>query len=377
MRTGILGGTFDPVHLGHVAIACAALSELKLDRLLLIPSGEPPYKKPIASRADRLHMTRLAAEDIDGAEACDIEIMREGSTYALDTLRALRTDNPDDELIYILGSDAAARTTRWHGAEEISALCRFACVLRKGSETDAPGGMLTLNADIPDISSADVRRRVSGGLSTDGLLPAKVAEHIADTGLYIAGMSEEDIIADLRGRLKPGRLRHTLGVVETAVELAVIFGAHVGRARCAALLHDCAKGLSPEELLRLADASGADADEIECLPVLHAPVGAYLARERYGVRDQAVLSAIRGHTVGAERMSLLDAIVYVADMVEPGRDEFPGLADARALARRDIFRAAALCGRLTREYNEKRGGTLHPMTEKMINNIETGGMNNG
>ena len=112
-------------------------------------------------------------------------------------------------------------------------------------------------------------------------------------------------------------------------------------------------------------------------PVLHAPVGAYVAKERYGVVDNEVLCAIRRHTVGAEDMSLLDAIVYVADMIEPGRKYFDGLDRARAMARKDIFQAAALCGKLTRSFNKGKGAKMHPVTEKMIEKIENGGMNNG
>ena len=90
-----------------------------------------------------------------------------------------------------------------------------------------------------------------------------------------------------------------------------------------------------------------------------------------------MLSAIRRHTVGAEDMSLLDAIVYVADMVEPGRQSFDGLEKARELAREDIFKAVALCGKLTSAFNSKKGAKMHPVTAKMIDRIENGGMNNG
>lgn len=376
MRTGILGGTFDPVHSGHVQLALAALKRLNLDRVLLLPSGEPPYKKPIAGRADRLTMTRRAVDGLNGVEVCELEILRPGPTYTADTLRALHAGYPDDELVYILGSDAAARVGRWKNADEARRLCRFACAVRTGAQDGVPEGMLRMEADIPGISSEAIRSEIASGGTVVGALPSNVAQYIAARGLYIAAMPESEIISDLQRRLNPGRFRHTLGVMETSVELARIYGAPEGKALYAALLHDCAKNLTENALMELAEVSGADADEMACLPVMHAPVGAYLARVRYGVRDAEVLSAIRRHTVGAEDMSLLDAIVYVADMIEPGRRFFSGLDDARNLARRDIFRAAALCGRITREY--KRGkSVLHPMTEKMIKFIENGGIANG
>lgn len=377
MRTGILGGTFDPVHRSHILLARAAMRSLGLDRVLMLPSGEPPYKKPVAGKADRLRMLQLAVEGEPGLEVCDIEIRRDGPTYAVDTLRELKSCWPDDEFVYILGSDAAAKVGHWKDIDEIRRLCSFACVSRSGCEAGIPDDMTFFTADIPDVSSSAVRSAVARGGREEADIPAKTLEYIAERGLYIAEMPIEDIVADLKQRLKPGRFAHTLGVAQTARELAVRNGMPGGRGYIAGLLHDCAKGLSPDELAELADISGADAEEKAVMPVLHAPVGAYLARERYGVRDEGVLSAIRRHTIGAEDMSLLDAVIYVADMVEPGRKEFPGLAGARALAERDVFAAAALCGRLTREFNRSKGQTLHSMTEKMINSIETGGMNNG
>ncbi len=377
MRTGILGGAFDPVHSGHVALARAALEELGLDRILLIPSGEPPYKQPLASRADRLTMTRIAAAEIEGAEVSDIEATRPGNTYAVDTVKSLRNMYPEDELIYIIGSDAAARVDNWKGIDKIRKRCSFACVVRKGGTDVVPEGMLTLHADIPEISSAAIRANIASGGSGEGMLPSNVREYIARRGLYIAAVPESSIMKDLKEKLKPGRYRHVLGVADTCVELAEIHGAHVGKAYMAGLLHDCAKYMKPEKLLKHADEAGADADEKAVMPVLHAPVGAYRARKKYGVTDEEVLSAIRRHTVGAEHMSLLDAIVYVADMVEPNRAEFPGLEDARRLARQNIYAAAVKCARLTQSYAGKNHGTLHPITEKMINNIESGGYRHG
>lgn len=377
MRIGILGGTFDPIHNGHTALARAAMSELGLDRILFIPSGEPPYKKPHAGSHHRFTMARLAAETVEGAEVCDIEIMRSGPTYAADTLAQLKQIYPDSELIYVLGSDAAAKVDKWVRADEAKALCKFACVVRAGAAGNVPDGMLKIEADIPMISSESIRRLLCEGEDASAELPRSVAEYIDINGLYISEMPEHEVYADLKANLKPSRFQHTLGVAATCAELAKKYGAPQGRAYVAGMVHDCAKYMTEAQLMELAEVSGADEDEIACIPVLHAPVGAYIARTRYGIRDEEVLSAIRRHTVGAADMSLMDAILYVADMIEPGRKYFDGLEKARQLAHEDIFKAAALCGRLTRQYNQKRGSALHPMTEIMINNIENGGMNNG
>ena len=242
---------------------------------------------------------------------------------------------------------------------------------------DIPEGMFRLETDVPEISSEAIRAEIANGGDGADVLPQKVRNYIYHRGLYIAEAPEVEIIKDLKDKLKPSRFRHVMGVADTCVELAEIFGVHVGKAYVAGLLHDCAKYMKPEKLLKLADEAGADEDEKAVMPVLHAPVGALRARKKYGVKDEEVLSAIRKHTVGAEYMSTLDAIVYVADMVEPGRESFPGLDDARRLARQDIFKAAVMCARLTQSYANKRHGALHPITAMMIMNIESGGNKNG
>jgi nicotinate-nucleotide adenylyltransferase len=376
MRIGLLGGSFDPVHNAHVELARAARNELGLDMAFIMPSGEPPYKKCHASRADRLNMALRAAAGKNWLSVCDFEIMRPGETYAVDTLRMLQKRYEGAELVYILGADAAARVHKWRGADEVLKICRIACVAR-GAQDACPEGMLRLNAVLDDISSSKVRELVNLGKSIDGLVPENVREYISERGLYISGMSEAELICDLRSRLKPGRFEHTIGVAETAAELARLNGLAAGKAYIAGLIHDCAKNLTESEMLEAAARAGADADELRCPQVLHAPVGALVAQERYGVNDPEVLSAVRRHTIGGAEMSLLDMIVYVADFVEPGRRPFPGLDAIRNMARADVRRAAIMCAESTREYQLGQGASVHPSTELMITQIRHGGMNNG
>ena len=372
MRVGILGGTFDPVHVGHVALAQAALEELNIERLLVLPNGAPQYKHPRTDPADRLAMACMAMGALRGAEVSDMEILRGGATYAVDTLRILKSAHPDTEYVYIIGLDSLKNLSRWKDAEALKGMCTFACAAREGQVPRQPG-VQVIRTTIPDISSARIRQMVQTGQNADAFMPKNVARYVAERGLYLSNFSEASLRKELHKRLTPHRYAHTLGVAETAVQLARENGLCAGKALVAGLLHDCAKCLSEEELLQYAGPAGADADEIRCRAVLHAPVGAYLAREQYGVQDEAVLSAIRRHTVGGEKMSLLDAIIYVADFIELGRRPFDGLEEARRMAEKDVFRAAALCGRLTGSYAEREGRQLHPATARMIQWIENGG----
>lgn len=151
--------------------------------------------------------------------------------------------------------------------------------------------------------------------------------------------------AELERRLKPSRYRHSLGVAGTAAELARRFGLDVEQARLAGLLHDCAREFPNERLQGEAERRGLAIGEVErSMPLLlHAPLGALLARERYGVEDEAVCRAIARHTVGAAGMTPLDKVVWYADMIEPGRD-YPQVERLRQLAREATLDEMMLAG---------------------------------
>ena len=381
LRTGILGGTFDPIHTGHVAIAEAALRALKLDRVLLLPSGKPPYKRCRAGRTDRMHMVERAAEGHVGLYPCDIEIRRKGESYAADTLRLLRERWPEDAFTYIIGADALARLGDWYGINEIVRLTGFAVVRRfdsngEGLEERIHGLAEMLHAqialtdiDAPPVSSGLVRERAAEGQPLAGLVPPAVEQYIRDRGLYLCDYSERQLLERLKSSITLHRYHHTLGVADTAQRLAARFGVDPARARLAGLLHDCAKSLPYGEMRHLVEVNvpDTDAQELDSEPVLHAPAGMVLARRDYGARDPAILQAIRRHTLGGPDMTAMDALIYVSDFIEPGRRPFEGLERARAAAETDIFEAMRVCASLTVEYLLSRGQTPHPRTLNLLN----------
>ncbi len=377
MRIGILGGTFDPPHNAHIALADAAHTALSLDRLLVVPSGDPPYKKCGAAAFDRLAMVCAAFRGVDGAAVSEIEISRTGASYAVDTVRALRAAFPGAEFVYLLGADAMGRLPDWVGFDELRNLCGFAYAARGGETVDVPVPAVRIDAALPELSSSEVRALIANGQDVLGSVPAAVADYISARGLYIADRPEDELIADLQTRLSPRRFQHSLGVRDEATALAANNGIAPGKARIAGLLHDCAKYLTDAESMAFADEAGADADERANPRVLHAPIGALFAKTRYGVRDREVLRAIRRHTVGGPEMTLLDMIVYVADYIEPNRKALAGLDEVRALAHRDIRRATIECARMTCEYTQGRGRCTHPATAEMISELENGGNANG
>lgn len=183
MRIGIFGGTFDPIHHGHLILARTAADELALDRVIFIPAHASPHKSAAktASAADRLAMIRLAIAAEPGFEADDIEIRRPPPSYAVDTLRAWKVKAPNDEFYLLIGTDNAAAFETWHQPEEIRRLARITVLERASSAT--PSGWPVIRR-VVDISATDIRSRVANGRSIRYLTPDAVCDYIAAQSLY-------------------------------------------------------------------------------------------------------------------------------------------------------------------------------------------------
>jgi len=186
-RLGVLGGTFDPVHIGHVVAAVEARSALHLDRVLLVVAGDPWQKhdRVVGSARDRLALVEAAVDDIDGVEASAIEVDRDGPSVTADTLEALHTDRR--ELFLILGADAVANMPTWQRLEDTTSLATIVVIERDGEHADPPGdGWRVEHLPIPrlEVSSTDLRSRLAAGRPIDGLVPAAVVRAIRDRGLY-------------------------------------------------------------------------------------------------------------------------------------------------------------------------------------------------
>jgi nicotinate-nucleotide adenylyltransferase len=186
---GILGGSFNPPHRGHIELARHARAELALDRVLLVPArispGKPVEDDP--GPRHRLEMCRLAAAGVEGVEVCALELEREGPSYTVDTLRDLHASHPAIDLTFILGADIARTLPRWREPSELFALARFVVAQRPGTQPvpyDLPLGILKM--PVIDISSSLVRERVGRGLPIEELVGSAVASYIAEHRLYRA-----------------------------------------------------------------------------------------------------------------------------------------------------------------------------------------------
>jgi len=183
MHLGILGGSFDPIHHGHLILARAALEELGLDRILFIPANMSPHKTDTtpATAQDRLAMLQLAIENEPGFEALDLELHRPPPSYTVDTLRELRSRHPDDAFTLLIGADNVAKFDTWREPDEIRRLAKLAVLDR--ATHDTPHDWPVVRRLI-DISSTDIRARVAAGRSIRYLTPDSVCDYITAQGLY-------------------------------------------------------------------------------------------------------------------------------------------------------------------------------------------------
>ena len=356
MRIAIYGGSFNPPHLGHAEAAYTVYEELKPDIFLIVPDNIPPHKEmengcPTAEQ--RLELCRLAFGDIPNVVVSDIETSREGKSYTADTVRLLREQYPEDELILALGTDMLLCFDEWYQFEYLLQECRLAVLPREDNRESElrekireleskHGARVTLLTHTPlEMSSSEIRERLKLRLRA-GLLDDKVYSCIIRNGYYDALPELSWLREKAYAYLEPERIAHVVGCESEAVMLAKTWGEDPDTAATAGILHDITKKFRGEEQLNLCRKYGIVYDEAEArnTAILHARTGAAMARELFHISDE-IYEAIRWHTTGKPDMSTLEKILYLADFIEPTRD-FPGLDELRRLAYKDLDAAMAL-----------------------------------
>jgi nicotinate-nucleotide adenylyltransferase len=184
LRVGILGGTFDPVHNAHLAVARAALRALPLDKLLWLPTGSPAYRTPpVAAAAQRVAMLRLALGDEPRYAIDERELAPQASGYTYDSVSALRAQYPGTEFFLLMGADQYASRGQWHRWPELATLCRIA-VIERPDFPKPEGDIIPIPVTPLAISASDIRARTARGEDCSALLPAAVADYIRRRGLY-------------------------------------------------------------------------------------------------------------------------------------------------------------------------------------------------
>jgi len=386
-RVAVFGGTFDPIHNGHLAIAEAVLHQFKPQKVLFMPAGSPPHKpnKPITEAEHRYQMILQTISKTLGLDVSRFEIDRVGSSYTIDTIKALKATCPSNATIYfILGYDMLLDIPNWRNSKELLNLCEFITVARPGYEADLKQFKKTHNAKVHllespllEISSTYIRESIKQDRPVSALMPIEALNYAKLNGLY------DFIVPDLskahfdwaNNRLKihlsPRRYKHSMGVVIEAEKLAKHYGADTNKARWAALLHDTTKEYGANKKRALCKRWNIETDKIidAHIELAHGLLGAESAKYDYFVTDKEILQAIGFHILGHKNMTLLDKIILLADFIEPYRDDYYPLKEMREYAYVDINKALIIGLTAMRDIDASRGKTLHPWSEDALKTL--------
>ncbi len=399
-KMGLFGGTFDPIHQGHIEMALRLADQLDLDSVILMPTFVPPHKirATMAATEHRLAMCRLAAQPYSRLQVSDLELQREGASFTVDTLSALCEQYPDTRWHLITGADMFTTLRTWHRFEDIACMAVLCTVPRSGTDTaclqayaaamEADGIRCYVDdAPVLDVSSTEIRRRIVSGADLDGLVPPAVESYIRNQGLYRLdeGMQsraqDEQFIAIIRARLSDYRFRHSLCVAEEARRLAQRYGADPDKAYTAGILHDIMKDTDRTAQRKILADYGETLDAVEQQsPTLwHARTGAVFLRHILGVEDEDILQAVRYHTTGRAGMTMLEKVLFVADFTSADRD-YPDVDVMRRLANQSLVEAMRYGVDYTIRDLMNQGKAVHPDTVAVYNDIvlslENGGQTN-
>ena len=381
-KIGILGGTFNPIHNGHLALASAAMEQYGLEEVWLMPSKLPPHKSHFAmlSEEERLYLTRLAAKANSKFIVSDFELTREGLTYTADTLELLTKEFPDVRFYFIIGGDSLVNFLSWRRPERILELASLLAAGRAGYEEEQvifaaaslrkqfpEADINTVVLDDYPISSNEIREAFFTGEPerVKQFLPDRVYAYLQENRLF-SKVTFSELDAEMQRILPRKRYLHSVAVAHLAAAYYVSLGYDPKHALIAGILHDCAKAYSDEQLVSDCEKYSVPVTEVERRNgfLLHGKLGAYYARKRYFITDEEILSAISYHTTGRPGMTDLEKVVFLADYLEPFRTQptTPDLNEIRRIAFQDIDKAVYLALKNTLRYLGESGQEIDMTT---------------
>lgn len=374
-KIALLGGSFNPFHNGHKAMLDAAIKGINPDTVIIMPAKKPPHKMAYmgVKDIDRFNMLKCLEKDYDNVIVSDMELKTPGFSYTKDTVFKLKKLYPDSIIYFIMGGDSIENFEKWR---EPDTIVKYACIcvcIRNEANVDyvkdkitylknkIGGNYYILNFERIDISSTMIRNNILNNVSCRGLLPDSILEYIIENNLYRKtgnGYSLKELVEIMEQELLKSRYIHSLGVMNCAADLAVIYNVDINRAMTAGILHDCAKIYSAAELINICGqnnvylSANEKSDEQTTKNLVHSKAGSVIAHNIYFIDDEEILSAIYYHTVGRPAMTMLEKIIFVADYIEPGRKQLtnPPLDEIRKTAYEDIDKSVELICKNTIDY---------------------------
>jgi nicotinate-nucleotide adenylyltransferase len=359
-----LGGSFNPIHKGHIFLAETVIKTLGYGLVVLVPAYISPFKQgdpgdgdALKRRAEeRLSLLLAAVEGNRRLTVDDCELAREGVSYTVDTVGDIvERYRPDGKPGLIIGDDLAGDFFRWRRAADIAGRCDLIVANRTGGGAEIPFPHTRLGNAVMPISSSMVREKMAKGEDWRDLAPARGLPPDPDSPPAMARAVSCDlsrIEREIRGMLPPGRFLHSRNVALTACALAARFGVNEDDAFLAGIAHDMAKELST--------------------PLGHGEMAAEMLEKSFGVTNQDVLEAVRAHTEGKPGMGGLAKIVYIADKIEPRRKTVePRLRELCKTAPLDALFAEIVRG--THDYLKRKGVVISENARLLLQHLEKSG----
>ena len=349
MKYAILGGSFNPVHIGHLFLADEVLTKFAYDRIILIPAFQSPLKAKAegASPRDRLEMLAASIAGDPRMTIDDCELNREGVSYTIDTVKDIISRyQPEEKPGLILGDDLVAAFHEWRNPDEIAKLTNIIIARRlsKTGNTDSgigaenfPYPHRTLDNEAVNIASQEVRGKIGNGGAWRYFVPSGARHIIEERGLYRLSPGEETVSGsqgkdelletsvnienEVRSILSFDKFIHSRNTALLSWDICRRLGLESQKGYLAGIAHDMCKPMTEKELLRLAHEDGGGFSKLEHKKpgLLHGRAAAVLVQKRYGVVSRDILEAIKYHTTGFKDMSSLAKVVYIADKIEISR----------------------------------------------------------
>lgn len=371
IETAVFGGTFDPIHIEHVSIAKACVEELGVKKLIIVPTVNPPHKEEAGiSFPVRAEMLGLAFKDFPcEVVISDIEKERGGKSFAADSLPLLKERYGD--FYYIIGGDSLWNFEDWHKPDFIAKNFKVIVFNREGyPDVSDKVRQLNLKWDCnirvmeyrgKAVDSRTLRTRLDLGLYTAGL-PKAVEEYIVRRKLY---QNYSGILLRLTAYLSKSRITHSKNTVLAAayINSRCNLGVSYDKIITSGLLHDIGKKYDYDDKAVLAFDIPKDSLNT---PVQHQFVGAVLAQKDFKINDGEILDAIRYHTTGRPAMTVLEKLIYVADMVSDER-EFPEVERLRQAVYHDFEKGFMICMLYSYKYLADNKRNIYPLTTQAIN----------
>lgn len=337
-KIGILGGSFNPIHLGHLQIAEDCIVEFGLEKVIFVPNSNPPHREIKGiSYSDRYKIIEKSIKGNKNFEISDCEKDDTKKHFSFNTV----SENfifKNCKTYFIMGDDEFLNIEKWYNWEEFLKICgvivflrnkNYQYIINEKKEILEKYDIKIFNNSIISISSTDIRKRLSENKSIKYLVKENALNDIEFSYLDI-----EKIKLDLKSKLSESRYNHSLRVADYCEKLAKIYGEDEKKSYVAGLVHDCAKGLEDFYLKNIVNSDILKNSERDFY-LLHSIIGKEVAKDIYRINDKNILNAIEYHTTARPNMSLIEKIVFISDKIEPNRD-YENVENLRKLADKDI-----------------------------------------